>query len=657
MKHNTNAIPSELKATHQWLGYKDTKAPRAAFGNFHLASYAKPENHSDYATALSAVANGALDGIGMAVTEYDPFVIIDLDACRNPDTGKLSKFAAEIVQDMDTYTEVSNSGKGLHIVCRSYVDGNYKANDEERAAGKAIEFFSTAGYVILTGDALDGYGKLQNVPRAKLQNLTTSLRMTRKQTKTYDRTPPPDLLDDDKANNFETYSSLGPFATLVLNADENPSLADKFPRDKDGALDRSKALFLASVNMRDAGYTVAEAYTLLMGSEWVSDYMDEKSDGWLWRYVVEPAYKSHDGEVPKDELPKTMDAEFVTQADLVQSLRPVDWLIDGVLEARATGLLSGAHSTYKSTIAIDWVHAVASGRPWLGRPARKGAAVVIAGEGVRGLSARSNAWGKEHSMSQDDLAALPVLWSKAAVQVMDAERMGRAVVTIKDMLEDRYGCKEPDLVVVDTLNKNFAGGDENSASDITTFFERLARAFPKSCILVVHHFGKDKAKGSRGSSALDAGGDFLYHVAAEGKDVTLTARKMKDADKPDQIRMKAVVLELPTQVPDETTTGVTISGDHRSTFVMDMVGTMKQDLRVAAVGALAALARLGGTPTRKEWVDAMLADHVAAESWDQEDKNNWRVQLNKLVAAMVSKGLVDMVEDENNEGVYSARLP
>lgn len=645
MKHLSRGIPAELKASPQWLGFKSTKAPRVAFGTYHLASSSDPQTHADYETALAAVANGHLDGIGLAVTEFDPFVVVDLDGCRDPATGALTEFASDVVDTLGTYTEISNSGKGLHLVCRSYVDGNYKANEDERAAGRAIEFFATAGFVILTGHTLPGRNRVANVPRARLRALVDELRMSRKARRTYEQTPPP-AYEDPPGDAFATLGALGPFARLVISGEYEEALADRFPRDRDGDLDRSKVLFLAAVNLREAGLSAAQAYTVLDQSDWVAGFMAEKSDGWLWRYVVEPAFKSLDGEEPADAVPEGRDAGFIVQADLVASLRPVDWLIDGVLEARAVGVLAGPHSAYKSTVAIDWVHSVASGRPWLGRPVRRGAAVVIAGEGVRGLARRAHAWGVEHGLDEDTLAGLPILWSKAAVQIMDPERMGRAVQTVHETLAERFGVKQPDLVIVDTLNRNFAGGDENSASDIAVFFDRLSRAFPRSCVVVVHHFGKDKNRGTRGSSAIDAALDFLYHAETNAGEVVLRAQKMKDADKPATMYLRPEV--VPLKVGDEETTGVTIGTGFRATRVADALGRMKPELQVAATAALAVLGDLGPA-TRKEWVGRMLKDEIAAETWNKDDRNGWRTQLNKLVGAMLEAGLVEAATVDEDE--------
>lgn len=646
MEHNAAGIPRELKELDQWLGYKGTKAPRVAFGNYHLASYTNPETHGTYEQTLAAVGNGHLDGLGIAVTEFDPYVVIDLDGCRDETTGELSDFAQEIVDDLDTYTEVSNSGKGLHIIARSFVEGNYKASDDERNKGKAIEFFATVGFVILTGATLKGNTELKNIPRAKLQHLIDELKLTRKQVATYDRQPEPDPVDV-PVDLFEAFANLGNFATLVITGHEGADLADRFPRDKDGAMDRSKVVFLAACNLREGGYDEATTLAILYNSDWVYEFLLEKADGWLWRYVVEPCYKSKQGEVAADALPVAKAAEFMTQADLCASLTPVDWLIEGILEANSVGLMAGKHSAFKSTLAIDWVHAIASGTDWLGHPCKQGAVVVIAGEGARGLARRAHAWGVEHELAPDALADLPVLWSKSAVQIMDADHMSKALSTINDMLGERYGVEYPELVVVDTLNKNFAGGDENSAAEVSLFFARLASAFPRSCVVVVHHFGKDASKGSRGSSALDAGIDFLYHVEASGGAITLKCQKMKDADRPGALYMDSKVIDLVTG--DETTTGVTIGKFTFDRVVAEAVGVMRNDLQAAAAALLVVLEDMGD-PTRGairgELIDALVLSDVHAETWDTGDRNTWRTQLGKLVTRMVEVGLLESLEGD-----------
>jgi putative DNA primase/helicase len=50
-----------------------------------------------------------------------PYVGIDLDGCRDPQTGVIEPWALEVVRLLDSYTEVSPSGRGLHIWVRGFL--------------------------------------------------------------------------------------------------------------------------------------------------------------------------------------------------------------------------------------------------------------------------------------------------------------------------------------------------------------------------------------------------------------------------------------------------------------------------------------------------------------------------------------------------------
>jgi putative DNA primase/helicase len=53
-------------------------------------------------------------GIGFVLTPTDPYVAIDLDACVQED--EIESKAAQVINDLGSYTEVSPSGHGIHIL-------------------------------------------------------------------------------------------------------------------------------------------------------------------------------------------------------------------------------------------------------------------------------------------------------------------------------------------------------------------------------------------------------------------------------------------------------------------------------------------------------------------------------------------------------------
>lgn len=112
-------VPTALRSRPQWCGWryetrdgKPTKVPI----NTHTGRRAKtndPATWSDYETALAAVKKYELTGVGYVFSEDDPFTGIDIDNCRDPETGVIASWAREIMNSVPTYWEVSPSGTGV----------------------------------------------------------------------------------------------------------------------------------------------------------------------------------------------------------------------------------------------------------------------------------------------------------------------------------------------------------------------------------------------------------------------------------------------------------------------------------------------------------------------------------------------------------------
>ena len=146
-----NNIPEELRRRPQWLVWrleerdnKPTKIPYIA-GGVGKASSTDSETWRSFDEAVVVLKTGRYDGIGFAFSTGDPYAGIDLDDCRNPETGELEEWAAKTVQDLDGYAEISPSGTGVHIIVRG------KAPNKKR--GK-VEAYSSERYFTITGQVL-----------------------------------------------------------------------------------------------------------------------------------------------------------------------------------------------------------------------------------------------------------------------------------------------------------------------------------------------------------------------------------------------------------------------------------------------------------------------------------------------------------------------
>lgn len=165
-------IPEELKQRDQWLVWrwywlvetqKWTKVPYDPNTGFK-ASSTDSTTWATFDTALSVV--GRYHGIGFVFTEDDPYAGVDLDECRDVETGEIEARAQAIVDDFTSYTESSVSGTGVHIVVRATVPG-----DRCKSASKHIEMYDHARFFVMTGHRFPGTPETIRQGQIPLDNL------------------------------------------------------------------------------------------------------------------------------------------------------------------------------------------------------------------------------------------------------------------------------------------------------------------------------------------------------------------------------------------------------------------------------------------------------------------------------------------------------
>ena len=148
-------IPSELKQRRQWVLWryelrhgKWSKVPKTPGG--HNASTANPSTWSDFDTVIAAYERGGFDGIGFVFVAGGGLVGVDLDNCID-DNGNLAPRAQQIVEQLDSYTERSPSGHGVHVI----LAGQLPPGSTRRRRGP-VEMYDSGRYFCTTGDHLDG---------------------------------------------------------------------------------------------------------------------------------------------------------------------------------------------------------------------------------------------------------------------------------------------------------------------------------------------------------------------------------------------------------------------------------------------------------------------------------------------------------------------
>ena len=147
---NFENIPEELKKLDQWVVWrlelaKDrwTKVPYRAENPKQKASSTDPSSWASFDQARTAYEKGQIDGVGLVLSGVNGLVGLDLDKCRDPETGKLDPWASEMVTRLGCYAEASPSGTGVRMFARGYLKRTAEGKPTGRTRTKKgnVEFY------------------------------------------------------------------------------------------------------------------------------------------------------------------------------------------------------------------------------------------------------------------------------------------------------------------------------------------------------------------------------------------------------------------------------------------------------------------------------------------------------------------------------------
>lgn len=212
------------------------------------------------------------------------------------------------------------------------------------------------------------------------------------------------------------------------------------------------------------------------------------------------------------------------------------WLVKGIFQAGVSAII-GRPSSLKSFLSVDIACCVQTGRDWRGHKVDPGDVVYIAGEGANGVKKRILGWGLENGEAP-------------RIHVISCGVKPHEVDVLIKFMRDKVGT--PKLIIIDTLNRSFGGGDESGSGEMGTFLDgcsSIIQAFESSNVLVVHHTGKDETRGARGHSSFEGALDSAVLCSKQGsKDNLIMTLKHdkppKDAEEMDPVSMSMREIKL-----------------------------------------------------------------------------------------------------------------
>lgn len=152
-----NNVPGELRLLPKWVLWapysrdgKITKAPLDP-RSLHRANAHDSENWLSFdeaITALSTAPKGT--GVGFVFRREQGIIGVDLDKCRDVETGEFEPWAQRIIEQLDSYTEISPSGAGVHILLKGSMA------ELQGHKGRQVEIYYDLRYFTVTGNHLAG---------------------------------------------------------------------------------------------------------------------------------------------------------------------------------------------------------------------------------------------------------------------------------------------------------------------------------------------------------------------------------------------------------------------------------------------------------------------------------------------------------------------
>lgn len=154
-------VAEEMKGYRQWNVWKLEKMPsdkKPRKVPYSPLTYRKNGHNEKYRMtwgsfeeACQAYETGKFGGIAFAVTESDPFVVIDFDHCVQD--GQIDSWVEKWIEKLDSYTELSPSGTGIHIIMRGKKPG---AKCKKVKEDYEIEMYEKVRFITITGHVVDG---------------------------------------------------------------------------------------------------------------------------------------------------------------------------------------------------------------------------------------------------------------------------------------------------------------------------------------------------------------------------------------------------------------------------------------------------------------------------------------------------------------------
>jgi Uncharacterized conserved protein len=458
-------VPEELKKIRQWVYHKE-KVPY----NPKTNTLAKPNSiktSTSFEKAIEHFDSAKYDGLGLILAD-NGLVGIDIDKCIDPQTGICEPYALKIVQKLDSYTEVSPSGLGLHIFAFGDIEKTLKK--------KEIEMYKSGRYLTVTGQVF-GEPKPVEYRADEVSEVYKQYSSSKK------KQAESAVTSEDETDEFDD--------AVVLAAAKQAKNSNKFELLMDGdefGLYPSKSdADMAFCNLlafwtRRNPTQMDRIFRLsgLMRDKW-DEFRGSKTYGQITIEKAIAGCETAFGEVSIN-LKEIPSYQAYSVAELLnKEIPPIQWVVENLIPEGLT-ILAAPPKAGKSWWALDLGMSVVRGLPFLERQTIKGNVLYIALEdSERRIQKRT----KQLMLLGGDNP-----YGLKCVHFIEPIGLG-----FEQRLELLVKQSEPTLIIIDTLEKvrGIGGSKDMYKQDYKDagLIKELAEKY-KTAIVVIHHTRKSK---------------------------------------------------------------------------------------------------------------------------------------------------------------------
>lgn len=553
----------ELAALPRHVGYvavwnpKRKKFDKVPHDGANKLSTTNPAHWGPMLEVAQAATGCGLSGVGLVLTDGievdgETLVGFDFDDVSGP---------IALLEALDTYSEISPSrtGKRAFVWVPSESLAGYRDNTEARPGGCdhcEIYFGAAARFLTLTFHP-DG-------PVKSIAHLTrdhpaiTELQGLLKPKEDDSEAPAPfitgdgSVIDLDALLSVEGFDPRGEYRKLLdgagqpeinRNAVVNSLLRKLIDfKDKSGipfsqedifaTLTQRPVLWLYLLDHRNNNPEKAMQFA----NTELATAFSQSVTGKLAKMFANPLWKVVDivEEVKEPDLDTYQSEYYIASfAERRKNRKPNRWQVKGRFRKGTINIIFGASGTYKSTTMTGLGVSIQCLPYWHDSLIENGGegVLIIAAEDDEGVVDMVEAACIEYGIEPDKVS---VYITHGGYDLTNPEVIKGIKATIAAMPVPLSA------IIVDTLNRNCGGLDENSASDMRTFLNRLDELRGDATVYVIHHNGHGDKKRERGSYAIRCNADssVLCEYNEDTKLFTMEWEKLRSAPTPKPLTLK-----------------------------------------------------------------------------------------------------------------------